>query len=225
MATDLISPPIPSRVSPSDFIAPSDPTHLSTDDILFRALCGLPCYVLPDAQAIVASVATDAEQALAASETGKRLETLRTRLAATTARVQQVSAQHSDAERSHFEALAGPDDAAVAESRARVLELHSQLSVLTDERDQLRRLLSDAENAALAERKNATEVARAATVAKCLAERNAAFERLKAIVTSDQFKADLRQFATAALVMSAIPSAGHYRHNCQSFVSNGVFRA
>lgn len=222
MTVDLIHPPIDKPVMPSQQVGPSADYRDDTAR-LFDALFAFPSDRLAVAQQIVRSISQQAETALQNSDATKRLETLRTRLASTTARVDQVAAQHAQAEKDHFDSLSGDSDDAVGESRARVLELAAQLDILRREVDAMTKLVADAVASRDEAREDAIEAARAEIVASAIEERDSAFARLLKIVTSPQFTKDVETLASRHLVASAMRSGQHYRRNVGTFMSSGHF--
>ena len=222
MPIDLIHPSLETPTVPSQRPGPS--ADYSDDrSALFNALFGFPSNRLSVAQQIVGAIAHKAETAMQGSDAVKRLETLRTRFASTTSRVDQIAGQHAQAEKEHFDSLSGDSDAAVSESRAKVLDLAATLDILTRERDALAKLVSDAVASRDEASEDAIEAARADTVANAVEERDAAFERLLSVVTSPQFQRDVEILASRHLVYAAVRDSARYRRNASPFLSSGTF--
>lgn len=203
-------------------------TTLTTpiSDQFRRAIAGIPTEnPLPAAQDRMRAIQQNAEQQMGESEAGRKLEKLRSRLAATSARVDQIHSQHEAAQKSHFDSLAGDSDSAVAESRARAMELHSQLTVLRDERDQLQGLVGDCERELKANQTATLNAARLDAIDRANSDRENALQVLHDLLTSDEAQTALATVAETGLFIAAShgDTATRYVRNRDSFLSSGAF--
>lgn len=180
---------------------------------------------LPGAQKRMREIEQTAEQQLRESDAGSKLAKLQARLAATTARVDQIAGQHEAAQKSHFDSLAGDSDSAVAETRARAMELHSQLTVLRDERDQLQALVADCERSLKSDQTATLNQARVAAIDKAASDRENALQYLHDLLSSDEAQTALATVAETGLFIAAAhgDNITRYRRNVSSFLSSGQF--